>query len=260
MQVEDKVIVVTGAAHGIGRALCERFQKQGARCVVVADIDEEAAREVAAAIDGHAIRCDVSSERDIFHLVEQTEAIAGGIDLFCSNAGVFYPDAISGRASSTPDHLWQRAWQINVMAHVYAARACVPGMLARGGGHFLNTISAAGLLTQVDAAVYATTKHAAVGFAESLAITHRDQGIGVSMLCPQGVDTEMLRHTGERGHPILAREGILTPEQVAEIALDGLMKDAFLILTHPRVATYMQNKAADYDRWIVQLAKLRRSA
>jgi NAD(P)-dependent dehydrogenase (short-subunit alcohol dehydrogenase family) len=256
MNVHGKVVVVTGGANGIGRALCERFHKEGAKKVIVADIDSAGAHEVARSIEGVAMSCDVSKELDIANVVAETETHIGPIDLFCSNAGVFHRDPDLDNAASAPDEVWARDWSINVMAHVYAARVLVPRMVARGGGYFLQTVSAAGLLSQIHSAVYSVTKHAALGFAESLAITQRDQGIKVSMLCPQGVDTAMLRG-GELTAATL--DGVLTPAEVASAVIDGLARESFLILPHGQVARYMANKVENYDRWIGGMAKLRRS-
>src|SRR5580693_8151571 len=190
MNLTGKVAVVTGGASGIGRALCRRFAAEGARGVVVADLDGAAAEQVAREIGGLAVRTDVSRESDVAQLVERATAAFGAIDLLCSNAGIAMEGGIE-----TPDGDWQRIWGINFMAHVYAARAVLPGMLARGQGYLLQTASAAGLLTQVGAGPYSVTKHAAVGFAEWLAITYRSRGIQVSCLCPQGVHTNMLHAT-----------------------------------------------------------------
>lgn len=254
MQVEKKVVVVTGGAAGIGKALCERFHAEGAAKVVVADLAIEQAQSVAEGISGDAIQCDVADEEQIVRLVELVEDRYGPIDLFCSNAGIAILDAQRGEATSSPNSLWQKGWEVNVMAHVYAARVLAPRMASRGGGYFLNTVSAAGLLSQIDGAVYSTTKHAAIGFAESLAITHRGQGIKVSVLCPQGVDTPMLRSMpggGER------QDGILSAAQVAGCVVEGLADERFLILPHAIVAEYMQRKAHDYDRWISGMIRLR---
>ncbi len=254
MQVSGKTVVVTGGANGIGRALCESFHRAGAAKVVVADIDSAAARVVAASVDGAAFKCDVGKENDILHLIDETERLFGPIALFCSNAGIGGGfDPLSDNAGGTSDEPFARSWAVHVMAHVYAARHLVPRMKARGAGYFLNTISAAGLLSQVGSPAYSTTKHAAVGFAESLAISHKDDGIKVSILCPQGVDTNMLRSI-PRGPQ--SGDGDLTPEQVANDALAGIEQETFLILPHPQVLGYMRKKTENYDRWISGMAKI----
>jgi NAD(P)-dependent dehydrogenase (short-subunit alcohol dehydrogenase family) len=254
MHPKDKIIVVTGGAKGIGKGLCERFQKDGARKVIVADIDEAGAKAVAAAIGGEAYRCDVTKEADIVHLVTDVESRIGPIDLFCSNAGVATGmNPLTENAAGDSNDLWTFGWQVHVMAHVYAARILVPRMKARGGGYFLQTISAAGLLSQVGSAVYSTTKHAAVGFAENLAITHRADNIRVSMLCPQGVDTPLLRALPMGPQ---SKDGILSAEAVADAVIEGLAQETFLILPHKEVVRYMQNKVSNYDRWIGGMAKL----
>ncbi|MGY3076291.1 NAD(P)-dependent dehydrogenase (short-subunit alcohol dehydrogenase family) [Bradyrhizobium sp. LM6.10] len=219
MQVTGKVVVVTGGANGIGKALCEAFHKAGAAKVVVADMDAANARAVAATMDGAAFKCDVAQEKDISHVIEETERQFGPIELFCSNAGIGGGfDPMSENAGGASDEPWQRSWAIHVMAHVYAARHLIPRMKARGGGYFLNTISAAGLLSQVGSPAYSTTKHAAVGFAENLAISHKAHNIRVSILCPQGVDTNMLRAIPKGPQ---SGDGDLTPEQVAKDVLAG---------------------------------------
>jgi NAD(P)-dependent dehydrogenase (short-subunit alcohol dehydrogenase family) len=254
MQVRDKIVVVTGGANGIGRALCEAFHRAGAAKVVVADIDSAAARDVAASIAGAAFKCDVGKEKDIIHVVEETERLFGPIALFCSNAGIVGGfDPLSENAGGNSDEPWSRSWAVHVMAHVYAARHLIPRMKARGAGYFLNTISAAGLLSQVGSPAYSTTKHAAVGFAENLAISHKVHGIKVSILCPQGVDTNMLRSIPKGPQ---SGDGDLTPEQVAKDALDGIEQETFLILPHPQVLGYMRRKTENYDRWIAGMAKI----
>jgi NAD(P)-dependent dehydrogenase (short-subunit alcohol dehydrogenase family) len=254
MHPKDKIIVVTGGAKGIGKGLCERFHKEGARKVIVADIDEAGAKAVAAAIGGEAYRCDVTKEADIVHLVTDVENRIGPIDLFCSNAGVATGmNPLTENAAGDSNDLWNFGWQVHVMAHVYAARILVPRMKARGGGYFLHTISAAGLLSQVGSAVYSTTKHAAVGFAENLAFTHRADNIRVSMLCPQGVDTPLLRSLPMGPQ---SKDGILSAEAVADAVIEGLAQETFVILPHKEVVRYMQNKINNYDRWIGGMAKL----
>ena len=255
MKLTGKIIVVTGGAQGIGAALCERFAQEGAKAVVVADLNFAGAEAVAAKIGGAAMACDVSREEDIIRLIDDTETRFGPIDLFCSNAGIAVLDPDWDNPASASDDGWARSWAVNVMAHVYAARHLVPRMSARGGGYFLNTVSAAGLLSQIGGGPYATTKHAALGFAENLAIATRDRGIKVSVLCPQGVDTAMLRGI-TRGVP--DRDGVLTPAQIADAVIAGLDAERFLILPHPEVATYVRRKAEDPDRWLAGMARLRR--
>jgi NAD(P)-dependent dehydrogenase (short-subunit alcohol dehydrogenase family) len=254
MQVNGKVVVVTGGANGIGRALCEALRRAGAAKVVVADMEAAGARAVAATVDGAAFKCDVAQEKDVRHVIEETERLFGPIALFCSNAGIGGGfDPLSENAGGNSDEPFARSWAIHVMAHVYAARHLVPRFKARGGGYFLNTISAAGLLSQVGSPAYSTTKHAAVGFAENLAISHRAHGIKVSILCPQGVDTNMLRSI-PRGPQ--SGDGELSPDQVAKDALTGIEQETFLILPHPQVLGYMRKKTENYDRWIAGMAKI----
>src|SRR3982075_2248817 len=254
MQVAGQVVVVTGGANGIGGALCEALHRAGAAKVVVADLDLAGAEAVAALVEGAAFKCDVGQEQDIRHLIEETERQFGPIVLFCSNAGIGGGfDPLSENAGGNSDEPWARSWAIHVMAHVYAARHLIPLMKARSGGYFLNTISAAGLLSQVGSPAYSTTKHAAVGFAENLAISHKADGIRVSMLCPQGVDTNMLRSIPKGPQ---SGDGDLTPEQVANDALAGIEQETFVILPHAQVLDYMRNKTENYDRWIGGMAKI----
>lgn len=252
MEVKDRIIVVTGGGSGIGKALCHRFAVEGAR-VAVADLDGENARQTAEQIGGLAVSCDVARESDIRGLVDRTERHFGPIDLFCSNAGILAGEP--GNAASASNEVWQANWDIHVMAHVYAARAVLPGMIERGGGYFLQMVSAAGLLNQVGDAAYSTTKHAALGFAEALAITHGDDGIKVSAVCPQFVATPMLGY-GE-GQGIDVAHGIIGPDQVADSVIAGLKEECFLILPHPQVEAYRQTKATDYERWIHGMRRLR---
>ena len=249
MVVKDKVVVVTGGANGIGAALCRRFAEEKAKAVVVADIDEKAARSLARQIGGRGVGCDVSREDDITALVRETEQACGGIDIFCSNAGIIVPGGVE---AANPD--WQRLWEINVMAHVYVGRAVFPGMMARGGGALVITASAAGLLNQIDSAVYSATKHAAVGLAENFAINYGDRGIKVTVVCPMAVRTLMTA----QGGGIAALDGMLEAETVADDVIDALGKGRFMVLPHPEVKAYAQQKADDTDRWIRGMQRLRR--
>jgi NAD(P)-dependent dehydrogenase (short-subunit alcohol dehydrogenase family) len=250
--VADKVIVVTGGGNGIGAALCRRFAAEGAKAVVVADIDEASAQRVAAEIGGLVVRTDVTRASDLERLAADVVARHGAIDLFCSNAGI----AVDG-GEETPDSEWQRCWDVNVMAHVLAARAVLPGMLKRGEGYLLQTVSAAGLLTHIHSATYAVTKHASLAFAEWLAMAYGDRGIRVSALCPQGVRTDMLRRAASGGRTFLL-DTALEPEQVADEVVKGLAAERFLILPHPEVAEYFRRKATDYERWLRGMRRLRK--
>ena len=249
MDIEGKVVVVTGAASGIGRALARRFAAKGAKGVAVADVQSEPLHAVADGIGGLAVGCDVTDERAIRALVAAAEERFGPIDVFCSNAGI----ALEG-GEEAPDEEWRLNWDVHVMAHVYAARAVAPGMAARGSGYLVNTASAAGLLTHVGSATYAVTKHAAVAFAEYLAISYGDRGVRVSVLCPQAVRTAM---TEGREQGVASVDGMLEPEALADCVVDTMAREEFLILPHPRVLEYMRRKTADYDRWLGGMRRLR---
>ena len=253
MNVNEKTVVVTGGARGIGKAMCLRFAREGAR-VVVSDLDQTAADAVAKNINGLGLACDVTREAEVQALVSRSEAHFGPVDLFCSNAGVCLgePDT----AASASNAVWQACWDVHVMAHVYAARATLPGMIERGSGYLLQTVSAAGLLSHIGDAAYSTTKHAAIGFAESLAITHGDDGIKVSVLCPQYVATPMLGY--EEGQGANQLPGVIGPDDVADSVIQGLEEECFMILPHPEVRQYQERKTADYDRWLGGMRKLRR--
>lgn len=253
MQLANKTIVVTGAGSGIGKALVERFLSEGAKTVVGVDINEETAQRTAQELGCVPMVADVAREEDIVRVIEDTETSIGPIDLFCSNAGV-----ISGRSEQSSNDEWQFCWEVNVMSQVYAARHLIPRMIARGGGSLLNTASAAGLLNQLGVAAYGVSKHAAVGFAEWIAMTYGHQGIKVSVLCPQAVRTAMTTDSDDPGMQAAATDGMLEPDVLAGIVVEHLERDAFLILTHDEVKNYMQRKAADYDRWIGGMNKLHR--
>ena len=254
MKVADKVVIVTGGASGIGKALVERFHREGASALIVADMNGAGAESVAKSVGGIAVQADVTKEADVQQIVRTAENRFGRIDLFCSNAGISRADPDSDNAGSAPNEHWELAWGVNVMAHVYAARHALPGMIARKSGYFLNTVSAAGLLSQIGSAVYSTSKHAAIGFGEHLAIASKENGIGVSLLCPQAVDTPMLG--GAAGSQNV--DGVLSPDDVAGAVVKGLEAESFLILPHEQVTTYMQRKTGDYDRWIRGMVRLRR--
>ena len=262
------VAVVTGGGHGIGRALSRRLAAEGAT-VVVADIEADAAETVASEVGGHAFPLNVADESAVQSFIKDVEERIGPIDLFISNAGVGFGDA-NGEAASKEggmnpcDDRWEISWQVNVMSHVYAAREVVPRMRERGGGFLINVASAAGLLSQIGDAAYSATKHAAVGLAESLAITHGDDGIQVSVVCPQAVATRMIGMPddsdvttgGFGGNEV---DGILPPEAVADAVVDGVREGRFLILSHPNVRTYCERRATDHDRWISGMRRFRAS-
>jgi NAD(P)-dependent dehydrogenase (short-subunit alcohol dehydrogenase family) len=250
MELKDKIIVVTGAASGIGRAMCVRFAEEGAKFIACVDRDMAGAQETAKMMGGTAYEVDVSIKDQITGMIDTVEKDAGPIDLFCSNAGISVPGGVE-----VEDDAWQRIWEINVMSHVWAARHLVPLMSARGGGYLLNTASAAGLLNQIGSAPYGVTKHAAVGLAEWLALSYGDQGIKVSVLCPQAVRTEMTR--GHEDH-VAAIDGMMEPGPVAEACVQTIRNETFLVLPHKEVETYMRNKTDNYDRWIGGMRKLNR--
>jgi NAD(P)-dependent dehydrogenase (short-subunit alcohol dehydrogenase family) len=249
MELRDRHLVITGAAGGIGSALARRFAAERPRAIVLADVDEAGAAAVAREIGHHAAHVDARREESIRALVDRATEAHGPIDLFFSNAGVTGP----GGGPEGADDGWQAAWEINVMAHVRAARALLPGMVERGEGYLVSTASAAGLLAQVDALAYTATKHAAVAVAEWLAINYRDAGVRVSCVCPQAVRTPMLEAAaaGSAGMRSMQASGaVLEPEEAAESVLQGIREERFLILTHPEVARYMQHKATDPERWL----------
>ncbi|HZD74811.1 MAG TPA: SDR family oxidoreductase [Actinomycetota bacterium] len=260
MEIRGKIVVVTGGANGIGAAMARRFAAEGAAGVVVADLDEAGARRVAAEAQragsqSLAVRCDVGEEDQVRALVEAVLERFGQVDLFCSNAGVAFGKGVDAAAED-----WDLAWRVNVLAHVFAARAILPSMLARGAGYLLHTCSAAGLLLNPGDAPYTVSKHAAVAFAEWLAVSYGDQGVRISVLCPQGVKTNMLLGGLEEGsqaaRAVAAAGELLEPEQVADAVVEGLAAERFLILPHPEVATYLRRKAEDPDRWLAGMRRL----
>ena len=254
MDLSGRVVVVTGAARGIGRALVRRFAREGPEAVVVADVDGRGAAASADEIGALSVGCDVSREADVQRLVEHVTARYGRIDVFCSNAGI----AVGG-GPEAPDSEWQRIWEVNVMAHVYVARHVLPGMLVRGEGYLLGTVSAAGLLNHVFAAPYGVSKAAALSLFEWISIVHGSDGIRVSCLCPQGVRTDMLaKELTQLGVDFLGA-GALEPDTVAQAVVDGMREERFLILPHPEVAEYFRRKADDYDRWLRGMRRLRAS-
>ncbi len=252
MQMNDRVAIVTGGGSGIGEALCHALAGVGARHVVVADLDGTNAQRVADAVGGTAATIDVADERAIVAMVAETEADHGPIGLFASNAGF-----VTTGGLEEPDAITEKMWQVHVKSHIYAARAVVPQMAAAGGGYLLNTASAAGLLTQVGSMAYSVTKGAAVSLAEWLAITHYHQGIRVSVLCPQAVETNIIVNSPNRkglgqedGFGVAGGDGVLDPAQVAKDCLDDMADERFWVLPHPEVATYVERKATDVDRWL----------
>lgn len=248
MQVKDRIVVVTGAASGIGKALVQRFHREGAKLVVCADYNEEGVKSVASEVNGLAFRVDVAQEDDIQNLIDTVENDHGPIDLFCSNAGI----SVGGGVEASNDD-WQRIWDINLMAHVWASRHLIPKMVARGGGYLLNTASAAGLLSQIGSAPYAVTKHAAVSLAEWLSITYGTQGIKVSVLCPQAVRTAM---TVGIEDGVASVDGMISAEEVADACLKTIEDETFLVLPHPEVLEYMRRKTSNYDRWLKGMQRL----
>jgi NAD(P)-dependent dehydrogenase (short-subunit alcohol dehydrogenase family) len=247
--VADQVVVVTGAAGGIGAALATKMADLGAR-VVVSDLDAERAHAVAQRTGGMLVAGDAASEDGLAALVETVEEEVGPIDVWFANAGV---DLGQGLGSSEDD--WARSWEVNVMAHVRAARLLVPGWLERGAGRFVSTASAAGLLTMVDAPAYSVTKHGAVAFAEWLSVTYRHKGIDVHTICPQGVQTAMLDRAGPLA-AVLGRDRVLTPEEVAEATWEAMVEGRFLVLPHPEVGDYYRARASDPDAWLGGMNRL----
>lgn len=250
MELKDKVAVITGGSGGIGRAMASAFLAEGARAVMLADLNEEAVRQAAGEIGCDGMACDVTSETDIQALVEAALEKYGRIDLFCSNAGAGGP----GVLTDAENEVWQKQWELHVMSHVYAARAVLPGMIERGDGYLLNTASAAGLLAALGSGPYTVTKAAAVKLAEFISINHGDDGINVSVLCPQGVNTAMAPKSLGDGQT----DGIIEPEALAATVVETLREERFYVLPHPEVEEYVRRKGDNVDRWLVGMRRLRR--
>ncbi|MDB9916744.1 SDR family oxidoreductase [Pseudomonadales bacterium] len=252
MEMQDKVVVITGGSGGIGKAMARAFLAEGATSIVLVDLNETAVKAAAAEIGCIGEVCDVTNEAQIIDLVDRTLASQGRIDVFCSNAGA----GGSGVLTDAPNDVWQAQWDLHVMSHIYAARAVLPSMIERGDGYLLNTASAAGLLAAMGSGPYTVTKAAAVKFAEFLAITHGDDGIRVSVLCPQGVNTAMAPRSLGDGQT----DGIIEPEQLAQTVLQTLREERFYVLPHPEVEDYVRRKGDDIDRWLGGMRRLRRKS
>ncbi len=250
MELKDRYAVITGGSGGIGRAMAAAFLEEGASGVMLADLDPAAVAETAAALGCDGMACDVTSEADVQALARAAEEKYGRIDLFCSNAGA----GGQGVLTDAANEVWQKQWELHVMAHVYAARAVLPGMIERGEGYLLNTASAAGLLAALGSGPYTVTKAAAVKLAEFIAITHGDDGIGVSVLCPQGVNTAMAPRSLGDGQT----DGIIEPEQLAATVVEALREERFHVLPHPEVEEYVRRKGDNVDRWLLGMRRLRR--
>jgi NAD(P)-dependent dehydrogenase (short-subunit alcohol dehydrogenase family) len=252
MEMQDKVVVITGGSGGIGKAMARAFLAEGATSIVLVDLNEAAVKAAAAEIGCLGEVCDVTNEAQVIGLVDRTLASQGRIDVFCSNAGA----GGSGVLTDAPNDVWQAQWDLHVMSHIYAARAVLPSMIERGDGYLLNTASAAGLLAALGSGPYTVTKAAAVKFAEFLAITHGDDGIKVSVLCPQGVNTAMAPRSLGDGQT----DGIIEPEQLAQTVLQTLREERFYVLPHPEVEDYVRRKGDDIDRWLGGMRRLRRKS
>lgn len=249
MDVRNRVAIVTGGANGIGKAICRALAQAGARHIIVADRDEAGANAVAFEINGTAFACDVACEDDIRKLVTCAEESHGGLDLFVSNAGI-----TTKGGPEVADAEWLRLWNVNLMSHVYAARAALPAMLERGSGYFVQVASAAGILTEIGSAPYSVTKHATVAFAEWLSVHYQKQGIRVSCVCPAGVATDFL-DLEDPVHQFLNMNSV-TPEHVAESIMHGIRDEQFLVLPHPEIGEFFAFKSQDYDRWLKQFARI----
>lgn len=249
MELKNKVAVITGGSGGIGRAMAKAFLDEGARAVVLADLGKDAVQAAAGELGCDSMVCDVTDERQIVDVVEHTQNRHGPIDLFCSNAGA----SVEGVLTDAANEVWQRQWELHVMSHLYAARAVLPSMIARNEGYLLNTASAAGLLAAIGSGPYTVTKAAAIKLAEFLSITHADDGIKVSVLCPQGVNTAMAPRSLGNGQT----DGIIEADQLAQVVVEALREERFHVLPHPEVETYVRRKGDDIDRWLAGMQRLR---
>jgi NAD(P)-dependent dehydrogenase (short-subunit alcohol dehydrogenase family) len=249
MEIAGKVAVVTGAAGGIGEAVARAFHALGVKGLTLVDIDQARLDVVAESLGAHAVVADLGQQSEVERVVAETEERFGPVDVFFSNAGIL---TMGGAEVATED--WQNIWDINVMAHIHAARAVLPSMIERGDGYLLSTASAAGLLSQIGSAPYSVTKAAAVSFAEWLSITHGEQGIKVSVLCPQAVATPMTE--GVEGGGVAGTDGLISAEFVADCVVQAMRDEKFLILPHPEVAKYAERKGADRQRWIGGMRRL----
>ena len=252
MKVENKRVIITGSANGIGSSLARAFSERNVQSMILVDLDESSNSTLAKKVDGKAYKADVGNEDEIIKLVDYAKQNMGGLDIFCSNAGI----SGAGGLLSTSNEDWNNIWNINVMSHIHAAKHTLPMMLEQGSGYFMNTASAAGLLTQLGAAGYSVTKSAAVSFAEWLKITYGERGIGVSCLCPQGVRTPMVEDAPEIVGSLVSIDGLLEPDVVANDVIECIEKDQFLVTPHPEVLEYMKIKASDPDRWITGMQSL----
>jgi NAD(P)-dependent dehydrogenase (short-subunit alcohol dehydrogenase family) len=263
MELHDRVVIVTGAGSGIGEAIARAAHGAGARHVVVADLNGHEADRVAADIGGTAVEIDVRDESAIVAMVESTLDAHGPVDLFVSNAGF-----VTAAGLEDSNDAIQAMWEVHCMAHIYAARAVLPSMIARGEGYILSTASAAGLLTQIGSMAYSMTKAAAISLAEWLSISHHHQGIRFSVLCPQAVATNIVANSpqntmassaggDDQGFEggVASGDGVLDPADVARMCLEAIRDERFLILPHPEVATYVERKATDRDRWLAGMRR-----
>lgn len=250
MELRDKVVVITGGSGGIGKAMATAFLREGAKAIMLADLNEDAVNQAAAEIGCDGMACDVTNEAQVAALVEATETKHGPVDVFCSNAGA----GGSGLLTDADNDVWQQQWELHVMAHLYAARAVIPGMIERGSGYLMNTASAAGLLAALGSGPYTVTKAAAVKLAEFLAITHGDEGIAVSVLCPQGVNTAMAPRSLGDGQT----DGIIEPSALADTVVEAMREERFHVLPHPEVEEYVRRKGDNIDRWLLGMQRLRK--